>query len=187
MLEYFLTIVESLIKSYDILGLLVGMFVSSSILPIPSEAILVYAGTVGIPLMNVVIFGSIGASLGSTVGYYIGSSCMSFLKKYGKYFFINPETLRFVERWFKKWGNLGTVAARIIPFIPYKIFSIGCGLGKMKFKNFFVFTLIGSIPRCFLLSYFGYLISLTKNLFLVTISICIFFVLPIFVEKLLKK
>jgi membrane protein DedA with SNARE-associated domain len=187
MLEYFLTAVKSLISSYDVLGLLAGMFFSSSILPIPSEAILVYAGTVGIPLMNIVIFGSIGASLGSVVGYYIGSSCMSFLKKYGKYFFINPENLKFVEDLFKKWGNWGIVAARVIPFIPYKIFSIGCGFGKMRFKNFFIFTLIGSIPRCFLLSYFGYLISLTKNLFLTAISIGIFFILPILVEKFSKK
>jgi membrane protein DedA with SNARE-associated domain len=187
MLEYFLTAAKSLINSYDVLGLLVGMFFSSSILPIPSEAILVYAGTVGIPLMNIVIFGSIGASLGSVVGYYLGSSCVSFLKKYGKYFLINPETLKFTEYWFKKLDNFGIIVARVIPFIPYKIFSIACGFGKVNFRNFLIFTLIGSIPRCFLLSSFGYLISLAKNPFLIVISVGIFFILPFLIERMSKR
>jgi membrane protein DedA with SNARE-associated domain len=187
MFDYLLSTVENLINNYKILGLFVGMFLSSSLLPIPSEAILFYSGVAGISLIEIITIGSLGSSLGSLVSYYIGRGFRPFIDNYGKYLLVNRETIKSVEWWFKKWGNYGIIVARVIPFIPYKVFSIACGLGKVKCLNFLFFTFIGTIPRCLLLSYFGYLVSLTHNLFLVIISIITLFAAPIIFERLLKK
>jgi len=189
MLEIFnlLSFCQEIIKNFKLAGIVIGTFLSSSIFPLPSEAVLVSAGLLGISPILIAIFGGIGSSLGSIVGYWLGKGSNSFLKKYGKYFLIDPKNLRFVESWFKRWGNLSILIGRIIPFIPYKIFSVGCGFGKINFKNFFVFTLIGSIPRCFLLSYFGFLIALTRNVYLTLASFLAFLILPSLIEKLFKK
>ncbi len=179
--------IQEIVKNYSFGGIVLGTFLSSSILPIPSEAILVSAGLVGISPLLIGIFGGIGSSLGSLVGYQIGKSGNLFLKKYGKYFLVDPKNLKFVENWFKKWGDVSILIGRIVPFIPYKIFSIGSGLGKMNMKKFFILTLIGSIPRCFLLSSFGFLVSLSKNIYLTIACFLTFLALPPLIEKTIKK
>ncbi|MDD4664159.1 MAG: hypothetical protein PHD83_05785, partial [Caldisericia bacterium] len=62
----------SQILQWGDLGVFVGMFLESSIVPVPSEVVILTAGSIGIPLVSIVIFGSIGATLGSFVGYSIG-------------------------------------------------------------------------------------------------------------------
>lgn len=179
--------IQEIVESYGFAGIIFGTFLSSSILPIPSEAVLVSAGLIGISPLFIGIFGGIGSTLGSLVGYQLGKGGNFFLKKYGKYFFINQKNLKFVESWFKKWGDISILIGRIIPFIPYKIFSIGSGLGKMDIKKFFIFTLIGSIPRCFLLSSFGFLVSLSKNIYLTIACFLAFLAIPLLIEKIIKK
>lgn len=180
-------LIQEIVKNNSFVGIILGTFLSSSILPIPSEAVLVSAGLIGISPLLIGIFGGIGSSLGSLVGYQIGKSGNIFLKKYGKYFFIDPKNLKFVENWFEKWGDASILIGRIIPFVPYKIFSIGSGIGNMNIKKFFIFTLIGSIPRCFLLSSFGFLVSLSKNIYLTISCFLAFLVLPPLIEKIIKK
>ncbi len=57
-----------LIKALGDIGVFVAMFLESSVVPIPSEVIIIGAGAIGIPLLSVVIFGSLGATLGAVVG-----------------------------------------------------------------------------------------------------------------------
>ncbi|PIY91503.1 hypothetical protein COY71_02820, partial [Candidatus Micrarchaeota archaeon CG_4_10_14_0_8_um_filter_60_7] len=69
---FFTQTVLAWIVSMGGFGVLLGMFLESSIVPIPSEAILVTAGLIGIDPITVTIWGSIGSTLGAIVGYYIG-------------------------------------------------------------------------------------------------------------------
>ncbi len=179
-----LNFLQNLINDYKIAGIVIGAFLSSSILPLPSEAVIVSAGLIGIPPLLIGIFGGIGSTFGSLVGYEIGRGGKIFIEKYGKYFFVNANGLKLFEKWFEKWGNFSVLIGRIIPFVPYKVFSVGCGLCSMKIKNYFLLTLLGSIPRCFLLSSFGFLISLSKNVYLSIFSLAIFFLVPLIVEKI---
>ena len=146
----------SLIHSYGGLGILVGMFLESSIVPIPSEAILVTAGLIGFDPLTVAIYGTVGSTLGAIVGYFLG-------KKFGRpvvdvvgpYLFITQEKVIAAELKFKQWGGWTVFVSRLIPFIPYKVFSITSGILKYDFKQFVFFTFIGSFPRCFLLAWIG--------------------------------
>src|SRR3989344_4144266 len=135
--------VISLVASYGGWGILAGMFLESSIVPIPSEIILVTAGLSGMPLWQIVVFGTAGSLLGSILGYYIGRGGRPVVNKYGKYMLLTDGNLRKAENWVERHGKLAILATRLIPFLPYKVFSITFGLVRTKFRDFIIFTAIG--------------------------------------------
>lgn len=158
-------------------GVFIGMFLESSVVPIPSEVVLVGAGAIGLNLIEIAIYGGIGSAFGGLVGYYIGKYIGRwFLDKFGRYFLITEEKLSFVDRWFKRWGDEATLIARLIPLIPFKVFSIAAGIAKMDVKKFFVFTLIGAIPRSYLLALLGNKLLSSENLFIIIAFLIILFI-----------
>ncbi len=139
------------------IGIFTGMVLESSIVPIPSEAILISASFLGYTPLEIAIWGGLGSTVGGVIGYHIGKwGGRPVLDKYGKYIFITPEKLDAIENWFKRWGNFAVLVGRLIPIIPFKIFSITAGIARMNLRDFTLFTLIGSIPRAFLLAWIGY-------------------------------
>lgn len=144
-----------LIILYGGFGIFVGMFLESSFVPVPSEIILVTAGLSGIPLWVIVVFGSAGSVLGACLGYYIGRGGRPVINKYGKYMLLTDSNLKKAENWVEKHGKVAIVATRLIPFLPYKVFSITFGLVRTKFRDFLIYTTIGTIPRVIILAWVG--------------------------------
>ncbi len=134
------------------------MALESSILPIPSEAVLVTAGLAGIDPVTVGISGGAGSTVGASLGYLIGREGRSVVDRYGKYTLVTESSIVRGENWFKRWGNWTILLSRLIPFVPYKVFSIVAGLLRMDYRPFLLLTLAGSVPRCFLLAWLGNMI-----------------------------
>ena len=59
------------------------------------------------------------------------------------------------EKKFNEWGAPTVLVARLIPFIPFKVFSITSGILRFNFPSFVVMTFIGTIPRAFVLAWIG--------------------------------
>jgi membrane protein DedA with SNARE-associated domain len=155
--------VLELIREYGSLGVLIGMFLESSVLPIPSELVLLSAGALQIPIASIVVFGSLGSALGSAIGYSIGRyGGRPFIDAYGKYFLITQEKLLEAERWVQKYGNITVFVSRLIPFVPFKVFSISAGILKMSFFPFLLYTFLGMLPRSLILASLGKTIMLYK-------------------------
>ena len=151
--------VLSLIAELGPYGVLIGMILESSVIPIPSEAVLITAGLAGIDPLSVALFGGVGSTIGAWIGYLIGKyGGRPLVYRYGKYLLLKESRLSSAERWFNRWGNWTVLLSRLIPFVPYKVFSITAGILRMKWIPFTFFTLLGSIPRCFLLAWIGNLI-----------------------------
>jgi len=181
-------LIRQLILDLGNIGIFIGMFLESSIVPIPSELVLVAAGAVGFSIIDITIFGGLGSTAGAMVGYQIGRyGGRPFLDKFGKYFFITSDKLEFVDNWFNRWGSYSVLISRLIPFVPYKVFSIASGIGRMNFVNFTIFTLIGSIPRSFILGYFGSLLYTTQNILVMILVFGLFVAIPIVLMKIWKK
>ncbi|GEM_PF-431363 len=154
--QWAIAFATSLIAHYGGLGVLVGMFLESSIVPIPSELVLVTAGALGVSPWDAAIYGTIGSTLGGIVGYFIGlKGGRPLVDKVGPYLLVTPARLAKAELKFKSWGKWTILIARLLPFIPFKVFSIASGLLRYDFKNFVIFTFIGTIPRAFLLAFLG--------------------------------
>lgn len=137
-------------------GVFVAMFLESSILPIPSEAIVIAAGAIGIPLLSIVIFGSLGSTCGAIIGYLLGKyAAMPVILKFGKFILIKPHHIKKAEEFANKYGAWSVLIGRIIPVVPFKVFSIAAGITGLSFLPFVVFTLLGVVPRMYLLALFG--------------------------------
>jgi|TARA_B100001971_G_C18248286_1_gene576090 membrane protein DedA with SNARE-associated domain len=172
MFENLHSYIEALIEEHGNIGIFLGMFLESSILPIPSELVLITAGALGLPVISIVVFGSIGSTLGASVGYYIGrKGGRPFINHYGKYLLITESKLITAEAWVKKYGNITVLVSRIIPFIPFKVFSISAGILHMNFASFILYTFLGMIPRTFVLAYLGKTIMVYKVQGLILLAI----------------
>jgi membrane protein DedA with SNARE-associated domain len=145
-----------MIRDMGDVGVFVGMFLESSIVPIPSEVIIVGAGAIGIPIISILIFGTLGATIGSLVGYSLGRyAAMPVILKYGKFVLIKPHHIQKAEAFAKKYGPVSVLIGRILPIVPFKVFSIAAGITRIPFVPFIVWTIVGLVPRMVLLSVFG--------------------------------
>ena len=148
--------IMALMTEFGDLGVFIGMFLESSVVPIPSEVIIIGAGAIGVPVLSVIIFGSLGATLGSIVGYGLGRyAAMPVILKYGRFILIKPHHIAKAEAFAKRYGGYGVLIGRILPIVPFKVFSIAAGITRIPFPVFITCTLIGVVPRIFLLSLFG--------------------------------
>ncbi len=149
-----------LISKHGDLGTFVAMFLESSIIPIPSEVVIVGAGAIGVPFYSIVVFGALGSALGAMVGYAIGYyGGRPVVLKFGKYIFITHSRLEKAEAFAQKYGAWSVLLGRILPIVPFKVFSIASGLTRIPFVPFAVCTLIGVIPRLILLALFGAVVA----------------------------
>src|SRR3989344_1519631 len=171
--SYFFGIFKPFILQYGGLGIAFGMFLESSFLPIPSELILITAGLFFDPV-TVAIWGTIGATLGAMLGYGIGYyGGRLIIDKIGPYLFITPERVLKAEKKFHEWGAPAVLIARLIPFIPFKVFSITSGILKFNFPSFVVMTFIGTIPRAFILAWVGFSILEYKTQFWIAVAVLV--------------
>ncbi len=144
-------------------GITFLMVLESMIFPLPSEAVLPFAGyLVSIGQLNmwfVIIAATIGSVIGSWIGYEMGSfGGRRFLRKYGKYFLLNETHLDWTEQWFIKYGEKTIFFSRLIPVVRHFI-SIPAGTSKMNKGKFFFYTITGAFIWNWFLVWCGILLG----------------------------
>ena len=170
--------VISIIRDLGDLGVFIGMFLESSVVPIPSEVIIIGAGAIGVPMASILIFGSLGAAVGAMIGYFLGRyAAMPAILKYGKFILIKPHHIYKAEAFAKKYGVYSVLIGRLLPIVPFKVFSIAAGITKIPPIPFAICTLIGVVPRIFFLSVFGAsLVKYTKPAVLILAGVIAIFI-----------
>ena len=170
--------VISIIRDLGDIGVFIGMFLESSVVPIPSEVIIIGAGAIGVPMASILIFGSLGAAVGAMVGYFLGRyAAMPAILKYGKFILIKPHHIYKAEAFAKKYGVYSVLIGRLLPIVPFKVFSIAAGITKIPPIPFAICTLIGVVPRIFFLSVFGAsLVKYTKPAVLILAGVIAIFI-----------
>ena len=168
-----------LIRHFGDLGVFLAMFLESSIIPIPSEVVIAGAGAISIPLASIIIFGALGSTCGAMVGYALGRfGAMPVILKYGKYVFIQPKHVYKAEAFARKYGVTGVLIGRITPVIPFKVFSIAAGITCVPFIPFVLCTIIGVLPRIYLLALFGAaLMKYTKPVLLASLLLLLIYII----------
>ena len=148
--------IQLLLDRYGAAGVLLAMFLESSLVPIPSEAVVIAAGYVGIPLWTIIWAGAVGSTLGGCVGYALGRSGVRRLfDRYGRWIGLTPQRLLKLDAFSQRYGVWSVLIGRLVPVVPFKVFSIGAGLARIAFGGFVLMTLIGVIPRLVLLAVAG--------------------------------
>ena len=149
-------------------GIISLMFLESSFFPFPSEVVmppagyLAWKGEMSLPL--VLISGIAGSLLGALFNYWLAVKLgRPFLLKYGKYFFISPESINKADDFFSKHGHVSTLVGRLLPVIRQYI-SLPAGIARMPMRTFMLFTTIGAGAWVVVLTFAGYLLGEHQNL-----------------------
>jgi membrane protein DedA with SNARE-associated domain len=130
-------------------GVFLLMAAGSACIPIPSEAVMLFAGfnvsTGDQTLLGICLAGFAGNMAGSWLTYAIGYYGRVDLLERNKLVHISPSRLATVDGWFKRHGDATVFFARLVPLVRAFV-SLPAGLAKMPFWRFTWLTALGSIP-----------------------------------------
>ena len=150
----FETALVSLVQSYGQIGLTVVMIVQTLIAPIPSEALLMFAGAI-MPLHDVLVFGGLGLILGSIIAFYIA-------RRGGRPLVvkvIGEKWTKIMDDWVTRNGTKAVLLTRVVPIIPFDLVSYVSGITPIKLRNYIIATMVGAVPRVIFLAYIGSLLG----------------------------
>ena len=182
--------IESVITAMGPWGISLLMAIESCNIPLPSEAILPFAGYLvskGVMTIHTAsIFGAIGCVLGSIPSYLLGAlGGRPFIEKYGKWFLISKKDLEQADKWQQKWGDGAFFICRMLPVVRTFI-SLPAGILKANFPKFIAFTFLGSLVWSYFLVWVGIKFGMHSELFktiwhkfdiLIVVSCVVLFVL----------
>lgn len=160
MFHEFIGWVVDTVNTWGYIGIFIAMFLESSFFPFPSEAIMIPAGYLAFQgemnLITTITVGTVGSLAGALFNYFLAIKYgRKFLLRYGKYFFLKPESLDKLERFFAKHGEISTFNGRLIPGIRQYI-SMPAGLAKMPIGRFSAYTILGAGIWVTVLALLGY-------------------------------
>ena len=185
--------IETFIKTLGYLGIFAIVFIESGLLFgmfFPGDSLLFTAGLLASTsilniwvLIPVVIFGAV---LGDSVGYWLGL-------KFGPKIFSKEDSLFFskkhIERahtFYESYGPRAIIIARFVPIVR-TVVPVIAGVGKMEYKKFFRFNIIGGIIWGILLPVLGFYLgkaipNIDKYLLPITLGIIVVSFVPVAVE-----
>ena len=146
------------ISSTGLPAVFILMMLESACLPIPSEAIMLFAGASvaegELTLFGVVAAGVLGNLVGSWIAYAAGYYARLDLLEKNRLIHLPPRYLKWADDWFQRYGSATVFFTRMLPIIRTFI-SLPAGVAKMPFWRFTALTLAGCIPWVLLLALIG--------------------------------
>lgn len=134
------------------------MILESACVPVPSEAIMLFAGfsvSEGeLTLVGIVAAGVLGNVVGSSIAYAVGYCGRLDLLDRNRFIHVNAKHLKWADSWFERYGSATVFFSRMLPIIRTFI-SLPAGIARMPFGRFIALTTLGSIPWVLALALIG--------------------------------
>jgi len=158
--EFLAQYITRFMESTGYITVFITMTMESMIFPIPSEAVMPFAGFLvaegKFTFLLVILFSTLGSFIGSMISYAIGYySEKALIHKYGKFLLLDPEELEATEKFFNKYGDMTIFISRFIPVVRHLI-SLPAGFAQMNIYKFAIFTVIGAGLWNSFLAYTGF-------------------------------
>jgi membrane protein DedA with SNARE-associated domain len=146
------------IDATGLVGVFVLMALESACIPVPSEAIMLFAGfnvsEGDMTLFGIVAAGVLGNLAGSLIAYAVGYYGRIELLDRNRLIHVNRRHLEVADRWFERHGSATVFWTRMMPIVRTFI-SLPAGVARMPLGRFVVFTTAGSIPWVLMLGIIG--------------------------------
>jgi membrane protein DedA with SNARE-associated domain len=152
-------------------GVFLLMLLGSACIPIPSEAVLLFAGALAsagfaatvlhhpgteLALFPVMIVALLGSMIGSWLSYGVGAvGGRPLIDRWGKYLLLRPHEVDRAHDWFARHGEAAVFWSRMIP-LARAFISLPAGVAKMDLRTFSLYTLLGNLPWTIGLTWAGY-------------------------------
>jgi membrane protein DedA with SNARE-associated domain len=156
--EPIVDVATDFIGSAGVVAVFLLMTLESACIPVPSEAIMLFAGfsvsNGELTLFGVVAAGVLGNLVGSWIAYAAGYYGRLDLLEKNKLIHISPRHLKWADDWFERYGAATVFFSRMLPIVRTFI-SLPAGVAKMPFWRFTAYTLAGCIPWVLMLALIG--------------------------------
>lgn len=173
--------IEDFVKSYGPLAPVIYIIMFALVpLTLFPDSILAITGGMLFGLMEGYIYTTIGAMIGGSISFYISKILgRDFIKSIAK------NKLDKLEKIIEDKGFSIIILLRLIPLFPFDIISYGAGLTSIKYKDFLLATLIGTIPGILVFTNIGaQWVNIGKSSFYISIAMLIgLVVISIFLKK----
>ena len=63
--------------------------------------------------------------------------------------------VRGLERATRAFGFLGLLALRLVPLVPFNVLNVGSGLTRLRWREYFIATLLGILPGTLVYTFFA--------------------------------
>ena len=156
--------VVRLIEQTGYLGVGFLMFLETVFPPIPSEVIMPVAGVAAakgkMTFAGVVASGTAGAMLGNTV-WYLAARALGvhrlkpMIDRHGRWLTVTWPEVQRAERWFARHGTFFVFFGRLLPTVR-SLVSVPAGLLRMRFRTFFLASVLGTAMWTTILAGAGY-------------------------------
>jgi len=158
---------------------------------LPGDSLLFAAGAfcakpetgLNVHLMALLLF--VAAVIGDTVNYFIGARIGPAVFTRDDSIFLRKKHLDRAHAFFEKYGGRAIILARFVPivrtFVPFV-----AGVGRMTYRRFFAYNVIGGFIWIYFFTYAGYAFGnqpfIQENFKLVILAIIFLSVLPMVFE-----
>ena len=164
---------EHFLETWGYVAVFVLSFISSMGLPVGAEVAIIYGGVLAsgqitgehhhLNVVAVVVVAALAEILGSVAGYLIGYfGGRPLVNRFGKYVLLTHKDLDRAELWFAKRGDPIVLFGRFVPLLRSFV-SFAAGLAEMAMAKFLVFTVIGCVVWCGVLTSLGYALGSSYN------------------------
>ena len=156
-----------IIKTLGLIGVLAIVFAESGLFFgffLPGDSLLFTAGLLAsqgyLNIFALIIGSFIMAVLGDSVGYAFGKKVGPAIFTKENSLFFNKKYLLEAESFYKKYGKKTIVIARFVPIV--RTFApILAGVGKMEYKTFLSYNILGGMLWSFGLTILGFILGNT--------------------------
>jgi membrane protein DedA with SNARE-associated domain len=161
--------IMNLIETHGPAMVFLGVMIESIIIPIPSPLIIMGAGALlihsgqphHITFINIVCKIVLPGSIASTLGAYFSFLIpywggRPFVNRFQRFLGFSWDDILWMEKKLEGRVNSMIFLLRALPIVPLSLISAAAGAIRIPVITFTVWTFLGTIPRCLLLSYLGF-------------------------------
>ncbi len=165
--EHLLPFITRIISVGGYPALLLFTFLDSTVLPVPNEAVMPFAGYLvfsgRFDFLTVIVVSIVGGVLGALTSYAIGYyGTEKFVARFGKYIGMTMNDVEKTKVFFQKYGDRTILISRFIPVVR-QFSSLPAGAGKMNIWKFILYTAVGSTLWNSLMLYLGYQFGMNSD------------------------
>jgi membrane protein DedA with SNARE-associated domain len=182
MLEFFINILKDVPWIWVLVVAFLVTYIENIFPPSPSDTVLIFIGTMvsvgDVGFIPLLLVSSLGSTLGFATMFWLGDKFGKKIVDSNRFKFINQESLRAPEEWFRRWGIYLIIANRFLTGTR-AVISFFAGMSKLPYTKSLVLSALSALVWNSVLIWLGYFFGNNWELADYYISIYSWIIMPV--------